>query len=175
MVHPTIWNVKSVHNRSLRRPTRPRQGEIRSKIWGELALGTRPRQTLRTGRVRRRARIDPLPLTTRGHDPPAESSISRILNHAGLVISEPTKRPKSSYVHLQVDGPNETRQSDFTHSGSAGGTDGEPATEKRSGNPSQTPAETTGPKNSNPEGSGHIMGRPNDKYQRRPETSHCGE
>jgi len=43
------------------------------------------------------------------------STIRRRLVAAGLVIPEPRKRPKSSYIRFQADLPNETWQSDFTH------------------------------------------------------------
>ena len=43
------------------------------------------------------------------------ATISRYLTSAGLVVPEPKKRPKSSYIRFQADLPNETWQSDFTH------------------------------------------------------------
>ena len=54
---------------------------------------------------------------------PARSTIARILKQAGLVIPEPRKRPKSSYIRFAADQPNETWQSDFTHWRLADGTD----------------------------------------------------
>ena len=45
----------------------------------------------------------------------ARSTISRHLTAAGLVIPEPKKRPKSSYIRFEASMPNETWQSDFTH------------------------------------------------------------
>jgi transposase len=45
----------------------------------------------------------------------SRSTISRHLAAAGLVIPEPRKRPKSSYVRFEASMPNETWQSDFTH------------------------------------------------------------
>ena len=45
----------------------------------------------------------------------SRSSISRHLTRAGLVIAEPRKRPKSSYIRFEAAMPNETWQSDFTH------------------------------------------------------------
>jgi transposase InsO family protein len=45
----------------------------------------------------------------------ARSTISRHLTAAGLVVPEPRKRPKSSYVRFEAAMPNETWQSDFTH------------------------------------------------------------
>lgn len=62
-------------------------------------------------------------LTAAGHTAPAEATISRILKRAGLVIPEPRKRPKSSYIRFEADQPNETWQSDFTHWRLADGTD----------------------------------------------------
>lgn len=54
-------------------------------------------------------------LSREGFHTPAESTISRILKQAGLVIPEPRKRPKSSYIRFEAAQPNETWQSDFTH------------------------------------------------------------
>jgi transposase InsO family protein len=45
----------------------------------------------------------------------SRATISRYLTKAGLVIAEPKKRPKSSYLRFQAEQPNETWQSDFTH------------------------------------------------------------
>lgn len=45
----------------------------------------------------------------------SRSSIARTLTRAGLVVPEPKKRPKSSYIRFEADMPNETWQSDFTH------------------------------------------------------------
>ena len=45
----------------------------------------------------------------------SRSTISRHLAKAGLVIAEPKKRPKSSYIRFEASMPNETWQSDFTH------------------------------------------------------------
>lgn len=53
----------------------------------------------------------------------AHSTIWRNLKRAGLIIAEPRKRPKSSYIRFQADQPNETWQSDFTHWRLADGTD----------------------------------------------------
>jgi transposase InsO family protein len=53
------------------------------------------------------------------------ASISRHLARAGLVVPEPGKRPKSSYIRFQADQPNECWQSDFTHYPLADGTDTE--------------------------------------------------
>jgi transposase InsO family protein len=46
---------------------------------------------------------------------PAVSTIWKILTRHHLVIPEPKKRPRSSYLRFQADLPNETWQSDFTH------------------------------------------------------------
>ena len=53
----------------------------------------------------------------------ARSTISRHLARAGLVVPEPRKRPRSSYVRFEAAMPNETWQSDFTHYRLADGTD----------------------------------------------------
>lgn len=42
-------------------------------------------------------------------------TINRILLRAGMVVPDPAKRPKSSYVRFEADQPNECWQSDFTH------------------------------------------------------------
>lgn len=41
------------------------------------------------------------------------STISRYLKKSQLVVPEPKKRPKSSYIRFQAEMPNETWQSDF--------------------------------------------------------------
>ena len=43
------------------------------------------------------------------------STVSRTLARQGLVVPEPKKRPKSSYLRFQAAQPNECWQSDFTH------------------------------------------------------------
>ncbi|MEO7348329.1 MAG: IS481 family transposase [Terrimesophilobacter sp.] len=55
--------------------------------------------------------------------PPSTSTIRRILHTAGLIIPEPRKRPKNSYVRFEAAQPNGTWQSDFTHWRLADGTD----------------------------------------------------
>ncbi|WP_406724493.1 leucine zipper domain-containing protein [Streptomyces sp. GD-15H] len=45
----------------------------------------------------------------------SRATISRYLTKAGLVVPEPKKRPKSSYIRFAAEMPNETWQSDFTH------------------------------------------------------------
>lgn len=54
---------------------------------------------------------------------PTRSTIARILKREGLVIPDPKKRPKSSYIRFEANQPNETWQSDFTHWRLADGTD----------------------------------------------------
>jgi transposase InsO family protein len=46
---------------------------------------------------------------------PSTSTIRRILHGAGLIVPEPRKRPKSSYLRFQMAQPNEMWQSDFIH------------------------------------------------------------
>jgi len=46
---------------------------------------------------------------------PAVSTIWKILTRHNLIVPEPKKRPRSSYIRFQADLPNETWQSDFTH------------------------------------------------------------
>jgi transposase InsO family protein len=43
------------------------------------------------------------------------ATIGRILTARGLVIPEPKKRPKASYLRFEADLPNERWQADFTH------------------------------------------------------------
>jgi transposase len=50
------------------------------------------------------------------------ATISRYLTRAGLVVPEPAKRPRSSYLRFEADQPNECWQSGFTHWPLAGGT-----------------------------------------------------
>lgn len=53
------------------------------------------------------------------------ATISRYLARAGLVVPEPRKRPKSSYIRFQAEQPNECWQADFTHYPLADGSDTE--------------------------------------------------
>jgi transposase len=53
------------------------------------------------------------------------STVSRYLAARGLVIPEPRKRPKSSYIPFAAEQPSECWQADFTHYPLAGGTDTE--------------------------------------------------
>ena len=46
---------------------------------------------------------------------PSTSTIRRILGAAGLVVPEPRKRPRSSWIRFEATAPNECWQSDFTH------------------------------------------------------------
>ncbi|WP_216823024.1 helix-turn-helix domain-containing protein [Aeromicrobium sp. A1-2] len=48
------------------------------------------------------------------------ATISRHLAKAGLVVPEPKKRPKSSYIRFEAQMPNETWQSDFPQALRAG-------------------------------------------------------
>jgi transposase InsO family protein len=50
------------------------------------------------------------------------ATVSRYLARAGLVVPEPRKRPRSSYVRFAAQLPNECWQSDFTHYPLADGT-----------------------------------------------------
>jgi len=45
----------------------------------------------------------------------SKATISRYLAKAGLVVPDPKKKPKSSYIRFQAEMPNETWQADFTH------------------------------------------------------------
>jgi len=45
----------------------------------------------------------------------ARATIARYLAKTGLVVPEPKKKPKSSYIRFQAAMPNQTWQSDFTH------------------------------------------------------------
>jgi transposase InsO family protein len=57
-----------------------------------------------------------------GHTAPSSSTIRRILHAAGLVVPEPRKRPRSSWIRFEAAAPNELWQSDFTHWWLADGT-----------------------------------------------------
>jgi transposase len=45
----------------------------------------------------------------------SRATVARYLTKHGLVVPEPKKRPKSSYIRFQAEQPNETWQADFTH------------------------------------------------------------
>jgi transposase len=49
------------------------------------------------------------------------ATVSRYLARHGLVVPEPKKRPKSSYIRFAAEQPNERWQSDFIHWYLAGG------------------------------------------------------
>jgi transposase InsO family protein len=52
----------------------------------------------------------------------SRATINRILVRAGVVVPDPSKRPKSSYLRFEAEMPNECWQSDFTHYRLADGT-----------------------------------------------------
>jgi transposase InsO family protein len=54
-------------------------------------------------------------LEREGRPAPSTSTIRRILHAAGLVVPEPRKRPRSSWIRFEAAAPNEVWQSDFTH------------------------------------------------------------
>lgn len=54
---------------------------------------------------------------------PSTSTIRRVLHAAGLVVPEPRKRPRSSWIHFEAAEPNAVWQSDFTHWQLADGTE----------------------------------------------------
>jgi transposase InsO family protein len=54
-------------------------------------------------------------LEQEGLSAPSTSTIRRILHQVGLIIPEPRKRPRSSYIRFQAAQPNEMWQSDFIH------------------------------------------------------------
>ena len=54
---------------------------------------------------------------------PSTSTIRRVLHAAGLVVPEPHKRPRSSWIRFEAAAPNEVWQSDFTHWRLADGTE----------------------------------------------------
>ena len=62
-------------------------------------------------------------LQREGLTAPAPSTISRILTAAGLVVAQPRKRPRSSYLSFAMEQPNEMWQSDFIHWRLADGSD----------------------------------------------------
>jgi transposase InsO family protein len=45
----------------------------------------------------------------------SRATVARYLTKHGLVVPEPNKKPKSSYIRFQAAMPNETWQADFTH------------------------------------------------------------
>ncbi len=75
--------------------------------------------------------LDAGPHTLRAHlersglSTPSVTTIWRILTRAGMVIPEPRKRPRRTYIRFEADLPNECWQADFTHWPLADGTDTE--------------------------------------------------
>lgn len=61
-------------------------------------------------------------LQQEGARAPSTSTIRRILHAQGLVVPEPRKRPKSSYIRFEADLPNGCWQADITHCFLADGT-----------------------------------------------------
>lgn len=53
----------------------------------------------------------------------SRATIYRIIRRADLIVAEPKKRPRSSYIRFEAEQPNETWQADFTHWRLADGTD----------------------------------------------------
>jgi transposase InsO family protein len=51
---------------------------------------------------------------------PSRSTIWRILGREGLIVPQPQKRPRSSLIRFEAELPNETWQTDITHSQLAG-------------------------------------------------------
>ena len=54
-------------------------------------------------------------LEREGLGTPSTSTIRRLLHAAGLVVPEPHKRPRSSWIRFEAAAPNALWQSDFTH------------------------------------------------------------
>ena len=54
---------------------------------------------------------------------PSTSTIRRVLHATGLVVPEPRKRPRSSWIRFEAAAPNEVWQSDFTHGRLADGSE----------------------------------------------------
>ena len=53
----------------------------------------------------------------------SRATIYRIIRRADLIVAEPKKKPRSSYIRFQAEQPNETWQADFTHHRLTNGTD----------------------------------------------------
>jgi transposase InsO family protein len=74
---------------------------------------------LRTGLTARGLDAGPMTIAwhlgREGHTVPSTSTIRRILHAAGLVVPEPRKRPRSSWIRFEAAAPNEVWQSDVTH------------------------------------------------------------
>ena len=56
---------------------------------------------------------------------PSISTIRRVLHAVGLIVPEPRKRPRSSWIRFEASAPNELWQSDMTHWRLADGTEAE--------------------------------------------------
>ena len=54
---------------------------------------------------------------------PSTSTVRRVLHAAGLIVPEPRKRPRSSWIRFEAAAPNEVWQADFTHWHLADGTE----------------------------------------------------
>ena len=54
---------------------------------------------------------------------PSISTIRRVLHAVGLIVPEPRKRPRSSWIRFEASAPNEVWQSDMTHWRLADGTE----------------------------------------------------
>ena len=54
---------------------------------------------------------------------PSTSTVRRVLHAAGLIVPEPRKRPRSSWIRFEAAAPNEVWQADFTHWRLADGTE----------------------------------------------------
>ena len=64
-------------------------------------------------------------LEREGLPAPSVTTIWRVLTREGLVVPEPRKRPRSSYIRFAADLPNECWQADFTHTRLVDGSDTE--------------------------------------------------
>lgn len=62
-------------------------------------------------------------LAQEGVASPSSSTIRRVLHDEGLIVPEPRKRPRSSWIRFEAAAPNEVWQSDFTHWRLADGTE----------------------------------------------------
>jgi transposase InsO family protein len=102
--------LDALGSRSRRPRTSPQEttGPVRDRI-----------VSLRTGLTARG--LDAGPATIAWHlgreglPVPSTSTIRRVLHAAGLVVPEPHKRPRSSWIRFEAAAPNGAWQSDFTH------------------------------------------------------------
>lgn len=108
---------------------RYRSGGVAAVLPQSKAPKSRPHTTTETVRVRiiglRQALVadgaDAGPetiawhLAREGFQVPSTSTIQRILRAAGLVVAQPKKRPKSSYLRFQAELPNGCWQADITY------------------------------------------------------------